>query len=193
MASTPADDAAAMDPGEAGPPTAPPSPDDPEELLSAADQRADLLAATVAHAVDRDSRYRGAPSPPRAPTPWWTWGASLTLLLLAGLAALAPPRWVAGPPLPSVSPQELERGVHATLVLQAAAVEAYRAREGTLPPTLDESGVTFPEIRYVRSNSRVFQLVATGPDGRPVVWDPADPPLPGRELARRWSRGSEVP
>ena len=44
----------------------------------------------------------------------------------------------------------------------------------------------FPEIRYVRSNPRLFQLVTLRPGAGVLVWDSSDPPAPSLELGSRW-------
>lgn len=67
------------------------------------------------------------------------------------------------------------RGLRTVLYLQAQQIEAYRLREGHLPDSLGEVPARFAGIRYVRSNSRVYQLVGHGPDGSPVVYDSTRP------------------
>lgn len=160
--------------------------------ISHSGERESLLAATMAHAKARDAEYRDVPAGPRR-AEWWAWATSGTLLLATVFLLAAPPGWVTGPPLPTLSAEDVTAGIHATLFLQATAVEAFRDRAGRLPTTLDETGVVLPGLRYIRSNSRVFQLVAEGPDGTARVWDSADPPAESRALAERWLRRAPEP
>jgi hypothetical protein len=156
-------------------------------------ERERLVARTVADASARDTRYEGTPWRARPAVVWWKWGLAALLGLAAVLALTAPPPWVSGPPLPSLSPEDRTAGLQAALVLLAGHIEAYRARTGRLPQTLEEVGGSFPGVRYVRSNNRVFQLVAVRDDGSVRVWDSADPPPVRETLTRRWLTPSGRP
>lgn len=158
----------------------------PARQVSDVAERERLVARTVADATARDTRYQGTPWQARPAVVWWKWGLAALLALSALLALAAPPTWVSGPSLPSLSPEERAAGLEAALVLQAGRIEAYRSRTGRLPQTLAQVGGSFPGIRYVRSNNRVFQLVAVRGDGSVRVWDSADPPPERDTLARRW-------
>jgi hypothetical protein len=149
-------------------------------------ERERLVARTVADATARDTRYQGMRWQARPAVRWWKWGIAALLVVGALLALAAPPTRVAGPPLPSLSPEDRTAGLQAALVLLAGHIEAYRARTGRLPQTLEEVGGSFPGVRYVRSNNRVFQLVAVRDDGSVRVWDSADPSPERERLARRW-------
>lgn len=171
----------------------PEDPDRSQARVSDAAERQRLLAATLAHAVARDAEYREAPVAPGRQAAWWKWGSALGLLAAAGLALVAPPARLAGPPLPAVSEAEVEQGLERALFLQSGEIEAFRIREGRLPRTLDELDGTLPGIRYVRSNNRVYQLVVARPDGSALVWDSADPSPVRRNLGERWLQAPWVP
>ena len=77
----------------------------------------------------------------------------------------------------------------AALQLQARQIEVFRARHGRLPRTLDEVPVRIPGIRFVRSNGRVYQLVAARPNGRALVYDSARPDPEFEDVENGWDPG----
>ena len=143
------------------------------EDTSTPEQRDRLIAEALAHAEALDALY--LPPTEIEPTGRWRGALAMVLLLLAGALTVAPPSWLRGPPRPTVSAAEAALGVRLTLELQAAHIEAFRQRTQRLPDRLDELDATLPGVRYVRSSARVYQLVAYGPDRRPVVWDSTRP------------------
>ena len=166
--------------------------DPPIDPVSSQEDRDRLLAETLAHAELMEAQYR-QPLPETVRTGQWKAPLALVVLALAGYIAVAPPGWVAGAPPPQVEAAELERGAIAALHLQAHQVEAFRVRNGRLPRSLDELPVQLPGIRFVRSNNRVYQLVAAGPDGGAVVYDSASPEARFDQVAAGWidEAGSE--
>jgi hypothetical protein len=164
------------------------TPEDEASRVSDAEERARLLAETMAHATAQDAEYRRIPMDPGRRTSVWKGLTSTALVMAALLLLLAPPGWLTGPPLPSLTPLDLERGLRAVLFLQAEEIEAFHFREGRLPRSLGELDRPFPGLRYVRSNNRVYQLVALRPDGTVLVYDSAHPTPQARGLARRWLR-----
>jgi hypothetical protein len=139
---------------------------------SSPEERDRLIAEALAHAESRDLSYR---PPPEAPVVRWKGAAAALTALLGAALLVVPPGWLRGAPLPSVPPEARELGVRVTLLMQAQEVEAYRQRNQRLPDRLDDLGATMPGLRFVRSNDRVYQLVAYGPDGRAVVYDSTRP------------------
>lgn len=138
------------------------------------EDRERLVRQASALAEVRDAQYR-LPSEAEARERPWLLGLA-AVLACAGLLFLARPPAFVRPPAPAVpSAMELDRGVRAALRVQAAQVEAFRVLEGRLPESLDQVAHRFPGIRYVRSNARVYQLVAATPSGDPVVYDSARP------------------
>lgn len=162
--------------------------DPPTERISSPEDRSRLLAEAIAHAENREARYRQLP-PVRRRGGQWKVLLAFIVLMLAGYIGLAPPAWLAGGPLPQVSSAERGRGVVAALQMQARQIEVFQARHGRLPRTLDEVPVRIPGVRFVRSNSRVYQLVAARPDGRALVYDSAKPDPEFEEVENGWDRG----
>lgn len=134
---------------------------------SSQEERDRLIAEALAHAEARDQLYR--PPTEIVPSGRWRSALGLVLLVLSGVLAVAPPSWLRGPPRPSVSDQERALGVRVALELQAEQIEAYRYRNQRLPTGLAQLPAALPGIRFVRSDDRLYQLVAYGPDRRPVV------------------------
>ena len=162
--------------------------DPPAERISSPEDRGRLLAEAVAHAEILEAHYR-QPSPESRRTGRWKGPLALIVLMLAGYIALAPPPWLVGGPLPQVSSAERGRGVVAALQMQARQIEVFQARHGRLPRTLDEVPVRIPGVRFVRSNSRVYQLVAARPNGRALVYDSAKPDPEFEDVENGWDRG----
>lgn len=157
---------------------------DLEDQVSDPEDRERLVREASALSEVRDARYRLPGEADAREAPWRLVLAGL--LLCTGLLFLVrPPALVRPEPAQVPSASDLDRGVRAALRAQAAQVEAFRALEGRLPETLDEVGHRFPGIRYVRSNSRVYQLVAAAPAGEAVVYDSARP-QPGFDDAAPW-------
>ena len=107
--------------------------------------------------------------------------------MLAAYVGVAPPPWVAGEPPLQVPPAALERGVVAALYLQAQQIEVFRIRNGRLPRSLAELPVRVPGVLFVRSNNRLYQLVAARPDGRALVYDSANPEPVFEQIADGWN------
>jgi hypothetical protein len=94
---------------------------------------------------------------------------------LAGYLAQLPPSWLAGPGLPRVADTNRGAGAVAALTLQAEQIRVYQLRNGSLPATLEVMPAYHSGLRYVRSNNRVFQLLAPRPGGGVILYDAARP------------------
>lgn len=159
--------------------------DVPTFEISSEEDRQQIVAEVIAHAALQEAHYRQPMSDPTTPG---RWKAPLALVVMALAAALAifPPSWAA--PRPGrLAEEDLLRGLRASLYIQATQLEAFRVREGRLPGTLDELEHPVGGLRYVRSNNRVYQLVATGPDGRNLVYDSAQPDSAFAAAAPAWT------
>ena len=151
-----------------------------------------LLAEALAHAEHKDARYR-VPFSGATAIGRWKALAGILILLLAGVVALTPPGW-ARPERPArLAPAERERNLRAALLLQAQQIEAFRVRAQRLPASLDEVAGTLPDVRYVRSGSRAYQLIAYEADGSAIVYDSTDPAPAFAELATPWAPSSIEP
>lgn len=151
------------------------------EDTSTPEERDRLIAEALTHAEARDALYR--PPTEIAPSGRWRAPLALILLVLSGILAVAPPSWLEGSPRPTVPVQERARGARVALHLQAAQIEAYRVRTQGLPAALDALESALPGTRFVRSGDRVYQLVAFGPDRRPIVWESTAPSEEVRDAA----------
>jgi hypothetical protein len=156
----------------------------PVHRVSKAADRDRLLAEAMAHVEAQDAQYR-LPMELQERQPLWKALLAILLLLTAGYLAAFPPALLRGTPASGVSTAERERGVRAALYLQAQQVEAFRLREGRLPTSLREVDVRLSDMEFVRSNSRVYQLVTHGPGGR-VVYDSARPAPAVAAVAAPW-------
>lgn len=139
---------------------------------SSPEERDRLIAEALAHAEVRDLSYR---PPSVAPTVHWKGAVGSAGLLLGTALLLLPPAWLRGESAPSVPREARDLGARAILYLQAQEIEAYRQRNHGLPARLGDLEAELPGLRFVRSNDRVYQLVAYGPDGRAVVYDSTRP------------------
>lgn len=148
--------------------------DEPEAKklrVSSPEARERLLAEALAHAEQQDAQYKRM-LPSEAASGQWKASLSLVVFALAAYVALAPPPWLVSD-APPPSPAQLERGARAALSLQAAQIEVFQLRSGRTPANLGELPAALSGIRYVRSNNRVYQLVAAGPDGEAIIYDSA--------------------
>lgn len=157
--------------------------------VSKVEERQRLLAETMAHAEAQEAQYKVIPAdePLRGR---WKAPAGWALLAAAATVALFPPAWIAGRPAPVPTPGELDRGLRAAVYLQAQQVEAFRLREGRLPEVLEELPAHVPGVSFVKSNSRVYQIRARGPDGDLVVYDSGHPSAAFRTAAGWATPGS---
>lgn len=142
--------------------------------LSATADREEILADALAHAVTQEAHFRQPLAEPKRTGVWKAPVAMIVFTLSAYLLAF-PPQWISGAALPTISESARADGTKAALFIQAQQIEAFRVRRGRLPGSLEELEGALPGIRFVHSNSRVFQLVATD-GGRPsVIYDSTRP------------------
>jgi hypothetical protein len=160
--------------------------------VSSPDVRDRLLAAALAHAEHQDARYR-VPFSAAASAGLWKALAGSVILLLAGAAAVVPPGWATPEPPALLGRAEQARNARAALLLQAQQIEAFRVRAQRLPDTLGEVTGTLPGVRYVRSGTRAYQLVAYEANGNAIVYDSTNPAPAFAELAVGWAPPATAP
>lgn len=150
--------------------------DVPLHRIDPVKDRARLVAEALAHAEAQEAQHRIRYEGPGPGGGNWKTPAALGVFLVAILLWAFPPAWTspAAPATPGAG--ELERGLRVALYLQARQIEAFRARNGRLPRSLDELPVRFGGLGFVRSNNRVYQLIGQRPNGAPLVYDSAHPP-----------------
>jgi hypothetical protein len=149
------------------------------------EERDRLLAAALAHVEMQDAIYR-VPSDSGAGRRWKGTIAS-SLFLLAALVVLVPPPAILPAPAATLSSADHLHGLRVSLLLQSQQIEAFRTREGRLPDSLDEVATALPGIRFVKSNNRLYQLVAYTPAGDAIVYDSASPEPEFQALAATWA------
>lgn len=158
----------------------------PDPSVSAEEERERVLQAVIAHAVAQEVRFSSVT--PKERVAWWKWGLSGALFGVAVMLLVLPPWWTLTEPPPTLAPGDLERGVRATLFLTAQQVEAFRMERSRLPANAAELGPPVEGVRYVRTDNRLFQLVAFRPNGLALVYD-SSRPEPGFEaIAGPWLR-----
>ncbi len=168
-----------------GPSVTYPDHDPPVERLSPEADRERLLAEALAQASAKDEAFRRPGSGPHRTG--WKMLLALVLLAAAAVLAVSPPSWLSPSPLPVLRHADVARGTLAVLDLEARQIDAFRLTHGHLPYSLDELPRPMPGVTFVRSNDRVYQLVAVLDDGSRVVYDSADPAPDFRAVAAAWT------
>lgn len=161
-------------------------------FVSREEERQRLLAEAVAHASAQDEAFRQRGEAVEA-TAAWKVPVALALFLLAAVVALFPPSWLVPQARPQLRPADQAYGARAALYLEAQQIEAFHLVRGRLPESLDEIGDRIPGVTFIRSNSRVYQLVMRRPDGSSLVYDSARPAPGFAAAAAGWSREAPSP
>ena len=149
------------------------------------EQRDRLLAAAMAHSETQEAIYRL-----RTDTGHVRRGKAAiasAIFVLALFVAAVPPGIVVPEPPAQLREADRVHGVRITLLLQSEQIEAFRARNQRLPDALADVTAQLSEVRYVRSSSRLYQLIAYTPAGESIVFDSADPSPEFERLRRSWS------
>ena len=144
-----------------------------------------LLAAALAQVEMQDAVYRVAGNADRTSRRWKGVLASM-LIVVAMAVGVRPPGWIVPEPPAALTNADQLQGVRVTLLLQAQQIEVFQARQERLPESLAEVAVTFPGVRFVKSNNRVYQLVSYTPSGEAVLYDSATPPSWYDRVAAEW-------
>jgi hypothetical protein len=160
----------------------------PTDEISSEDDRARILQDALAFAEGAEAVYR-QPLPEAQRVGVWKVPLAFVVLALAAYIAAFPPAWIVAPTA-SLTADDIERGIRATMELQAEQIGAFRVRHDRLPHSLDELPASASGIRFVRTNNRVYQLVATSPSGHAVVYDSTKPSEEFERLSGLW-RGSQ--
>lgn len=145
-----------------------------------------MLAEVLADASAQDEAF-GRPAVGRRRTDRWKASLAVLLLVLAAYLGAAPPSWITPGPAPMLRPRDVDRGTQAALYLEAQQIDAFRVTHGRLPYTLDELAERVPGVVFIRSDNRLYQLVARRPDGSPLVYDSARPAPGFAAAAAAWA------
>lgn len=164
------------------------NPDAPVHQISRPEDRQRLLAEAMAHADAQEAQYRlGPPAEPGRGQ--WKTPVALAIFTLAALIGIFPSHWLAGPPPLPIADSDLDHGLWAIMYIQAQQVNVFRMRTGRIPDSLDELPVRFPGLRLVKSNNRVFQILALGPGGEVMVFDSGHPSPAFAAAVSGWDSG----
>lgn len=156
---------------------------------SSPELRARLLQQTLLHVEKQDARYR-VPFADSRKTGRRKGAIAVLFFLGATVLAVAPPAWLRPEPPAQIDAATRTRDIRKALLLQAQQIDAYRVSRQRLPDTLEDLPGRVPGVRYVRSSSRLYQLIAYAPDGHAVVYDSSNPAPEFDRLAARWLTGA---
>ena len=125
------------------------------------DSKTDLLEAAKAVVQERNEKAGQAAARRMQPEVRKRVGV-LSLLALGGLALLVlQPGWLAGPKrLPPESAAVAEASVRLSMLREQQRVADFLQRNGRLPTTLSEAGVTVPGLGYEALPQQEFRLFA---------------------------------
>jgi hypothetical protein len=125
------------------------------------DSKTDLLEAAKAVVQERNEKAGQAAARRMQPEVRKRVGV-LSLLGLGGLVLLVlQPGWLAGPKrLPPESPAVAEASVRLSMLREQQRVADFLQRNGRLPATLSEAGVTVPGLGYEALPQQEFRLFA---------------------------------
>lgn len=146
-----------LDLGEGG------TPEDRDRLLRAALAHVEMQEAVYRVPTETSTRRRRSA------------GVTAAVLVVALWVAVAPPAILVPPSAPGVDTADRIEGVQTALWLQVQQIEAFRVENGRLPDELSELRYPLAGMTYVRSSSRLYQVVARAPDGSPISYDSASP------------------
>ena len=122
--------------------------------------RPDALAhSLVGEFFIEKKQEREAEARSRRPTPPWRRIASILVIVACGATWLVPSL---GPrPAPAVSAAREDAGARLTLFLASQRVRDFEQRNGRLPSTATESGISDPRIGYRLTGPNTFTLSMT--------------------------------
>lgn len=145
--------------------------------VSTGQETADVVAAVLKHAAERDEAAKKKTAP--KPQPIWMLPLGLMLSVLAGFLLVAPPAWVVVNPIAAQAPEDRLRDVNASILLYGSKIEGYRIRNGRLPQTLPEAGIDVAGLDYTPQGESYLLIASVG--DRDVVFNSAV------ESLREWS------
>jgi hypothetical protein len=126
--------------------------------VSTGQETADVVKAVLEHAAARDEAAKKRTAP--KPQPIWMLPMGLTLAVLATFLIVAPPPWVVVNPIAAQAPEDAVENLQSALFLSGSRIEGYLQRNGRLPQTLAEAGVTVPGLEY-RVTGAHYMLIST--------------------------------
>jgi hypothetical protein len=155
------------------------------------EERDRILSAALAQVEMQEAIYRVPTETGMADRGKGT--IALLLMLMALFVSVRPPALVIPEPPAQLVEADQIYGTRVALLLQVQQIEAYRIREQRLPESLGEIAVVLPGVRFVKSNSRLYQLIAYTPEGVTVVYDSASPASDFERISRNWTTTRDTP
>lgn len=137
---------------------------------AARDSKTDLLEAAKAVVRDRNEKAEQESARRMQPEVRRRVGV-LSLLAVAGLLVIVlQPSWLNGPKaLPPESPAIVEASVRLAMLREQQRVVDFLKRNGRLPATLSEAGVSLPGLGYEALPQQEFRLFAQAGDSLLVL------------------------
>jgi hypothetical protein len=114
--------------------------------VSSGQETADVVAAVLKHAAERDVAAKKKTTP--KPEPVWMLPMGLTLTVLAAFLLIAPPPWIVVNPIAAQAPEDQLTKLRASMWLYINKIETYRLTNGSLPQTLAEVGEEVEGLDY---------------------------------------------
>ncbi len=139
--------------------------------VSTGQEAADVVAAVIKHAAERDEAAKQKTAPKAQPI--WMLPLGLTLAVLATFLLIAPPPWVVINPIAAQTPESALASTQRAIYGYALKVEGYRARNGRLPQSLTELGVAVEDLDYSVVGGG-YQLAASVGE-RDVIYSSTEP------------------
>lgn len=124
--------------------------------VSSGKEAADLVAATIKHAAERDQAAKAKTAPKQQPK--WMLPVGLNLGLLAVYLLIAPPSWVVVNPIAPPPPEQQVEGLRTAIYFASSRIESFRIQNGRLPTSLVEAGVASEDIDYTPQSDSTYVL-----------------------------------
>ncbi|MFQ5538484.1 MAG: hypothetical protein ACE5GJ_13655 [Gemmatimonadota bacterium] len=144
----------------------------PYHAKGAGEETADVVAAVLQHAAEREKSAHAKPPPKKQPK--WMLPLGINLSVLALYLLIAPPSFVTMNPIEGPDQASQEESMRVAMWLQAQQIEKYRIDHGRLPETVAELGRTLPQGMEYHRTGDSFQLIGVVGD-TPVVYDSSQP------------------
>jgi hypothetical protein len=139
--------------------------------VSTGQEAAELVAATLKHAAEREEAARAKAVPKQQPK--WMLPVGLNLGVLAAYLLIAPPAWIVVNPIAPPPEAEALADLRAGMWMQAQKIEGYRMRTGRLPATLAEAGVSVTGLDYMPQGDSYVLIASVSPGAEPLVFNSA--------------------
>jgi hypothetical protein len=128
--------------------------------VSSGKEAADLVAATIKHAAEREQAAKVRRGPKQQPK--WMLPVGLNLGVLAAYLLIAPPAWVEVSPLAPPPTEQQQEGLRTAIYFVSTKIENFRIQNNRLPATLAELGGSYEGIDYTPQDSTYVLFSTVG-------------------------------